>query len=351
MMRELFGVRSVVFDQDGSTTGVSDGEISFHDTRIHFELDGREVVCPLQDVERVAVNQFPADLEQYFDDGLVIQWCRGEHRLRAVVETTSGDLLGLLAQVCALGTPDGELHVEQTTVPYSAAPENTVQTRTATTPFAIDQQTKALTFESAEIQHIHPDAVTTAQQGAYEQNQTQYSAVVTQSFSSEETVETTVCLPDEQYKLVCDYVVSAVTLSETGGPIEVLLIDDEPGLAEIGKLQLADAHEGLSIQHTTGTQQALELLRENEYDCIVTDYAMPEGGAPAITEANRRQGAEAEVIVFSRKDRDKMATEDIPAGIDLWITKEDEIEQYHRLGTAVKRLVAARRGRQEPAPQ
>lgn len=350
-MGELSGVKSVVFDQDGNTTGVSGGEISFHDTQMHLELNGTEIACPFQDIERVAVNQFPADLNQYFDNGLVIQWCRGENRLRAVIETKPGNLLSLLARVCALGTPDGELHVEQTVVPYNATPENTVQTQAATTPFAIDQRSKALTFESEEIQPIYPDTVTTAQQDTYEQNQTQYSAVTIQSFSSKETVETTVCFPDERYELLSDYLVSAVTLSETGGPIKVLLVDDEPGLAEIGKLQLTDAHDGLSIQHTTGTQQALELLQENGYECIVTDYAMPEGGASAVTEANKQQGVEAGVIVFSRKDRDNMAEEDIPVGIDLWITKEDEIEQYHRLGMAIKRLVAARRSSRKQVPQ
>jgi CheY-like chemotaxis protein len=88
------------------------------------------------------------------------------------------------------------------------------------------------------------------------------------------------------------------------------------------------------------------MITENDYECVVTDYAMPEGGAPAIIETNKQQPRPSEIIIFSRKERDRIPEEELPTGVDVWVTKEEDMEQYHRLGNTIKRLVAERRSRQ-----
>jgi CheY-like chemotaxis protein len=349
MTNDLFPVKLVIIAQNGDNTGLLKGEIHFHDSRMSFDLDGREINCPYESVERVNVDRFPAALSQYFDRGLVIQWENDGGRWRAVIEVLSGDAYDFLSSVCAPGLSDARLRVEQTVTPYNVTPDNDVETRLAEVPVVIDQQTKAIHFDAEEFQSIQPGVVTTVDQSSYRDGQSEYDAVTIQTLFQEKTVETSLSFSDDSYKLFHDYVVTASTLSKTGGPITVLLVDDEPGLTEVGKLQLTDTHDGLSIQCATSTEQALDLLDEHDYECLVTDYAMPEGGAPAIIERNKQREMPAKVIIYSRKDRESLPEDEVPLGIDLWITKKGEFEQYHRLGNAIKRLVTTRRNRKREA--
>ena len=58
-----------------------------------------------------------------------------------------------------------------------------------------------------------------------------------------------------------------------GDPIRVLLVDDEDTTIELTRLNL----ENLSFQVTSTTKpsEALRLLSEQTFDCIVSDYQIP----------------------------------------------------------------------------
>lgn len=346
MKGDTFAVNMVILAQRGDNTGLLEGNIHVNDTKMLCESDGNRIVCPLESVERVTVDQTPDALEQHFDDGVVVQWSNEENRWRLVVDFRSDRLYDFLSRVCAGGLADGQVRVAQRVTPHNVTPDNTVQERVAETSVAIDQETKAVTFETAEIRPVDPKVVTTVQQGTRNHDDTQYDAVVFQTLFAEETIETTLFSPDDRDRLLRDYVAAVSTVSETGGPVRVLLVDDEPGLTEVGKLHLKDKHEKLSIECATGTREAFDLLTENDYECVVTDYAMPEGGAPAIVETNKKQPRPSELIIFSRKERDRIPDEEVPTGIDVWVTKKEDMEQYHRLGNTIKRLVAERRSTQ-----
>lgn len=345
--RDVFSVKLVLLTESGSNTGLLDGEIRIHDTHMQFEAQGKKINCPFDSVERVMMDSAPEALSQHFERELVLQWSRESDRWRAVTQIQSGNVHDFVGRVCSRALGEPTLPVEQTVTPYSATPDKGVRRHVARTPVVIDQQTKAITFESEDIRSVHPGAAITVQQDTHEHDQTQDDAVRMKTLSSEETVETTLVLPDSQHVLIQDYLEIALTLSETGGPIQVLLVDDEPGLTEVGKLQLTDSHDGLAIEGATSTREAVGLLKRHDYECIVSDYSMPDGGAPKIIELNKKQNSPSNVIVHSRKDRDTIPEEEIPVGIDLWITKKAETEQYDRLGNTIKRLVASQGNRQK----
>jgi CheY-like chemotaxis protein len=345
--QDAFSAKLVLLTESGSNTGVLDGEIRIHDAHMQFEAQGKQLNCPFDSVERVMMDGAPDAISQHFDRELVVQWSRKSDRWRAVTQIESGDLHDFVGRVCSRALGDPTLSVKQTVTPYSATPDDGIQRHVARTTVVIDPQTKAVTFESEEIQSVHPGAAITVQQDTHEQDQTQDEAVNIKTLSSERTIDTTLVLPDSRHVLIQDYLETALTLSETGGPIQVLLVDDEPGLTEVGKLQLTDNHDGLSIKGATSTREALGLLKQHDYECIVSDYSMPDGGAPEIIELNKKQDSPSSVIIHSRKDRDTIPEEEIPVGIDLWITKKAETEQYDRLGNTIKRLVASQGNRQK----
>lgn len=346
MKGETFAVNMIILAQHGDNTGLLEGNIQVNNTKMLCESDGNRIVCPLESVERVTADQTPDALEQHFDDGVVVQWSTEENRWRLVVDFRSDGMYDFLSRVCAGGLSDGQVRVAQKVTPHSVTPENTVQEQAAKTPVTIDQESKAVTFDAAALRPVDPKVVTTVQQGTREHDGTQYDAVVFQTLSAEETTETTLFSPDNRDRLLRDYVAAVSTVSETGGPVRVLLVDDEPGLTEVGKLHLKNNHEKLSIECATGTREAFDMITETDYECVVTDYAMPEGGAPAIIETNKQQPRPSEIIIFSRKERDRIPEEELPTGVDVWVTKEEDMEQYHRLGNTIKRLVAERRSQQ-----
>lgn len=343
--RDLFSVKLVLLTESGNNTGLLDGEIQIHDTHLEFEAQGKQINCPFDSVERVMMDSAPETLSQYFNRELVVQWSRGDDRWRAVVQIQTGNVRDFVGHVCSRALGDLTLPVEQTVIPYSATPDTDIQRHVAQIPVLINQQTKAITFDSEEIQSVDPGAVISVKQDTHEYEQTQHDAVKIKTLSSEATVDTTLVFLDSRHVLIRDYIEIALTLSETGGPIQVLLVDDEPGLTEVGKLQLTDSHDGLAIQGATSTQEALTLLKRHDYECIVSDYSMPDGGAPKIMKLNKKQDDPGNVIIHSRKDRDKIPEDEIPSGIDLWITKKAETEQYDRLGNVIKRLVATQGNR------
>ena len=53
----------------------------------------------------------------------------------------------------------------------------------------------------------------------------------------------------------------------------VLVVDDEPGLLEVMSMCLEE--EGFQVQTAADGQQALECLKGNQYDAIVSDIQMP----------------------------------------------------------------------------
>lgn len=55
----------------------------------------------------------------------------------------------------------------------------------------------------------------------------------------------------------------------------VLVVDDEPGLVELLKMEFEDFHAEVSLAESG--QAALKLLKEKHFDIVFTDMKMPNG--------------------------------------------------------------------------
>ncbi len=58
--------------------------------------------------------------------------------------------------------------------------------------------------------------------------------------------------------------------------MRILLVDDEPDILEQAKIFLEKEGDKLIIDTISSAVEALELLEVNHYDCVVSDYQMPE---------------------------------------------------------------------------
>lgn len=80
-------------------------------------------------------------------------------------------------------------------------------------------------------------------------------------------------------------------------PIRVLLIDDEADyLRSISKVL---CRKGFEISTALGGYAALAMLKQNQFDIVLTDMKMPELDGLATIEAIRAQGYSMPILILS----------------------------------------------------
>jgi PAS domain S-box-containing protein len=125
--------------------------------------------------------------------------------------------------------------------------------------------------------------------------------------------------------------------------IRVLYVDDESGLLEIGKLFLEQEGE-LVVDTLTSAGLALEQLKTNHYDAIVSDYQMPEmDGIQLLAEVRMRFG-NIPFILFTGRGREEVVIQAINNGVDFYLQKGgDPMAQFAELSNKIHYAVMRRR--------
>jgi len=120
--------------------------------------------------------------------------------------------------------------------------------------------------------------------------------------------------------------------------IRVLVVDDEPGLAELTGTFLERADETFEIETAMSARAGLDVL-DPEIDCIVSDYDMPEVDGLDFLEAVRSRYPELPFILFTGKGSEEIASKAITAGVTDYLQKERATEQYTVLANRVRNVV------------
>ena len=81
--------------------------------------------------------------------------------------------------------------------------------------------------------------------------------------------------------------------------IRILYIDDEADLRELGKLFLEMSGE-IEVVTVSSTREAMTMLRETDYDAIISDYLMPDMNGIVFLKQIRASGNEYPVHTFHR---------------------------------------------------
>jgi len=102
--------------------------------------------------------------------------------------------------------------------------------------------------------------------------------------------------------------------------ISVLLVDDEPGLLELGTIFLEKTGE-FSIATAPSAQNALEMMESARYDAIVSDYQMPGMDGIEFLKTIRSRDDITPFIIFTGKGREEVAIEALNAGADFYLQK------------------------------
>lgn len=123
----------------------------------------------------------------------------------------------------------------------------------------------------------------------------------------------------------------------------VLYVDDEPPLLEVGKIFLEKTSE-INVTNALSAAEALEILKQNTIDAIVADYQMPEMDGIAFLKRVRLLYGDIPFILFTGRGREEVVIEAISNGVDFYLQKGgDPRSQYAELAHKIKTAIVRRR--------
>jgi PAS domain S-box-containing protein len=125
--------------------------------------------------------------------------------------------------------------------------------------------------------------------------------------------------------------------------IKVLHVDDEPSFLELVKFFLQ--REGdFEIETSVTAKDAIEKLKEREFDAIVADYVLPEINGIDLLKILRAQGNDIPFILLTGRGREEVAAEALNNGADFYLQKGTNPQlQFATLGHVIRQSVRRRR--------
>lgn len=121
--------------------------------------------------------------------------------------------------------------------------------------------------------------------------------------------------------------------------IRLLYLDDDEMFLDVSRQYLERETEGISITTETDPEAALRSLEEQQVDCIISDYDMPEMDGLAFLDRVRERDADTPFILFTGKGSEEVAAQAIRAGVDSYLRKQAGPAQYSLLANRVETLV------------
>lgn len=122
-------------------------------------------------------------------------------------------------------------------------------------------------------------------------------------------------------------------------PTTVLLVDDEPGFADMVAEFIERDYDDMTFVTATNAPDAFYALTNMEIDCIVSDYWMPAISGLDFLEAVREEYPDLPFILFTNKGSEEVASEAVANDVSAYVPKGDGEDQYDRLATQIRQTV------------
>src|SRR6516162_6626140 len=110
-----------------------------------------------------------------------------------------------------------------------------------------------------------------------------------------------------------------------GNPINVLVVDDEAVLAEMGSMALR--YEGWSISTAGDGSSAIATARAQRPDVVVLDVMLPDMSGLDVLHKLREENPQLPVLLLTAKDAVEDRIAGLTAGGDDYVTKPFSLEE------------------------
>ncbi|WP_267639724.1 PAS domain-containing response regulator [Haloarchaeobius amylolyticus] len=131
-------------------------------------------------------------------------------------------------------------------------------------------------------------------------------------------------------------------VGDDGRTPTILVVDDQPEMAEATAAYLEREYEDAEVVTATSGDEGRTIIDDREIDCVVSDYDMPGMDGLAFLSVVRERDAGLPFVLFTGKGSEEIASEAISAGVSDYLQKGG-IDQLALLANRVKNLIDKRR--------
>ncbi|WP_158853718.1 response regulator [Halorhabdus sp. CUG00001] len=129
--------------------------------------------------------------------------------------------------------------------------------------------------------------------------------------------------------------------------IRVLHVDDDPDFLELTATMLDAESDRLIVETASRGSNALAMLRDQQFECVVSDYEMPGRDGLELLDAVRSEYPDLPFILYTARGSEDVASEAISAGVTDYLEKSGGLAQYtvlrNRIENAVEQYRASKR--------
>ncbi|OYR53360.1 histidine kinase [Halorubrum sp. Ea1] len=127
-----------------------------------------------------------------------------------------------------------------------------------------------------------------------------------------------------------------------GGPRRVLIVDDEPGAADLAATHVERLVDGIETVTYTAPDDALAAVESERIDCVVSDFDMPGSDGLELLTAVREVDPGIPFVLFTGKGSEEIASEAISAGVTDYLQKGGGRDRYEMLANSVANALERR---------
>ncbi|ELZ38863.1 HTR-like protein [Halorubrum tebenquichense DSM 14210] len=120
--------------------------------------------------------------------------------------------------------------------------------------------------------------------------------------------------------------------------IDVLHVDDDPSVLDLAEAYFERELDSVAVTSETDPEAALELLADDTFDCVVSDYDMPPMDGLEFFEALRERNQKIPFVLYTGKGSEEIASQALNAGVTGYFQKGGP-EQLRRLANRVDQAV------------
>ena len=121
--------------------------------------------------------------------------------------------------------------------------------------------------------------------------------------------------------------------------ITVLLVDEDTEVLELTQTFLEREDDALEVETVTSAPAALDRLESTSFDCVVSDYSMPDMSGIEFLEAVRERSPGLPFFFFTGKDSEEIEAMAESTDITGYVQKGTGTDRYGELATEIRDAV------------